>query len=182
MPNSAPGGCLFSPPVMNVPPDFDPVGAEKAASDLILGKPFKFAVPKHSLLRFLGASNRTFFIKHPTYGTLTHLSRELIGLNFDLHKIQEYSPAEKVKLMAENAERLSRIVAIVVLRDRWAIKWGCRWLTNYFLYRLEPAKMLELVRLINLMADLTDFIISIGLLTAPRRTTEPLPMEPDRPA
>ncbi|MBO0947281.1 hypothetical protein [Fibrella forsythiae] len=165
-----------------LPTDFDPIRAERAEADLLIGQTFRFRVPKHSLLRFFGASERTFHIKRPSYGTMTHISRVLIGLNFDLHKLHEYSPAENVKLMAENAERMARIVAITVLMDKWMIKWFGDWMTEYFLYRVDPGKMLEMVRLINLMADMTDFTHSIALLTARRRTTEPLPIEPNRPA
>lgn len=157
--------------------NFDAIAAEQQQLDILLDRGVFFTVEKRSILRFFGSKERRFVLKRFRLGTMDALSNEYIKTGYSVDHLKEDPFGESKRLVAQNAKRCARIIAIACLNSKWGIRLLTPFLADYLLWRLTPQKMLQLTRMINTMSDTPNFIGSIGLLSVTRRTTEPLPIE-----
>ena len=145
---------------------------EREELDLMVDKGVKFTVKKRSILRLIGSPEREFTIYQPYLGTLDLLSHEFLKIEFDEEKLRTDGLSESKRLASKAAKVLADILAIAVLSDKWKIKLFKPFLSQYFLWRVTPSKMLELSMIINIMMNLEGFINSIRL-NAIHRTANP---------
>jgi len=136
---------------------------EKKAVDTLLDSPRQFKVEKRSILRFIGKKERIFFIRQSTLGTLYHISRLSINLNFDESKIQKDPFFESKVLIEQHIKAISLIVAISVLNSRWKIYFLKNLLALYFRWRLTPSTLFALLVQIDEYNNVKDFMNSIRL-------------------
>ncbi len=154
------------------------IQAEKVELNTIIERGAKFSVDRRSLLsRLLKKPQRQFVIYQPYLGTLDYLSAEFIQMEFDAKRLEEQRFDETKRLVAINARRCARIVAIAVLNRKLYIKHLTRPLTEYLLWRVTPSKLYQLAMLISQMSNLVDFTSSIRLMSTQKRTTDPTPIE-----
>jgi len=145
---------------------------EREELDLMVDKGVKFTVKKRSILRLIGSPEREFTIYQPYLGTLDLLSHEFLKIEFDEEKLRTDGLSESKRLGSKAAKVLADILAIAVLSDKWKIKLFKSFLSQYFLWRVTPSKMLELSMIINIMMNLEGFINSIRL-NAVNKTASP---------
>ena len=134
-----------------------------------------------------------FTISEPTLAILDHISAEQIDLVVD-EKIMksEEGMSQARKLTGKHSRRLAKIIALAVLgqdyikmipegpRTRYEYdNKGLAELTDLFFHNIKPSKLIQLVVLINTMANLGDFINSIRLMSA-SRTTMPIRIEANK--
>lgn len=146
---------------------------ERAELDILLSAGMSFSVPKRSLLRYIGKPERSFLIAPLFHGTLNYLSREFVDMNFSEEAIQENAFAEAKRLMAHNARRAARVVAIAVLNSGWKIRWLSGLYSWYFLWHTTPKMLLQLTLKIQEASNLGDFTNSIRYLSVVARTATP---------
>jgi hypothetical protein len=92
-----------------------------------------------------------------------HLSAEFAKIDYSEDKIKSDGLSEVKRLAVSSCKPLANILAIAVLGSKWKI-WMFRWLlSEYFLWRVKPTKMLELSLIINYMMNQEGFITSIRL-------------------
>lgn len=152
----------------------DTLTAERNELDVLTGQPVRFRVPMRSILRrFSKTRERAFILEQPYLGTLDRLSAEYIRLELDEDAFNENPFAESKRVVAQNAQRAARIVAIAVLNSHWKIKWLLGIYTRYFLWRINTQKLSELILLIYPMASLVDFTHAIRYLSVTPRTSSP---------
>lgn len=157
--------------------DFEPHKAEQHEADVLINKGIRFTVPKRSLLRhFSKQKQRTFTIEQPYLGTLDVLSRVFLSIEFEESMLAENALAEAKRITAESARKCALAVAIAVLNSKWKIRLFAPLMANYFLWRIQPSKLIRLAIYINQINNLGDFISSIRLMSA-TRTTAPRRIE-----
>lgn len=150
--------------------EFDKVRAERKELDILLDKGMHFTVEKKSALRYFGKKERKFVIRQPYLGTLDKLSSIALGMEINENKIQEDTLGEVKRLSVENVKKCSEYVAVAVLNSGWKIKLFSKILSKYFLWRLNPSKLFEIVYIINQLSNFLDFTNSIRLISATRTT------------
>jgi hypothetical protein len=162
--------------------DFDPHKAEQHEADVLINRGIQFTVPKRSILRhFSRKKQRTFTIQQPYLGTLDVLSRVFLSIGFDETMLAENALAGAKRITAESARKCALAVAISVLNSKWKIRLFARLMAGYFLWRIQPSKLVQLAIYINQINNLGDFISSIRLMSA-TRTTAPHRIETTTPA
>lgn len=161
---------------MSDQPHFDNIRAEKQELDTLIERGMTFTVPVRSILRYLGKTERSFIIRQPYLGTLDYLSREFIDMDFSEEKLQGNAMGESKRLIAHNARRCARVIAIAILNSKWRIKLLAPLLASYLLWRITPDKLFKLTLLINTISNVADFTNSIRFLSV-TRTTSPALME-----
>lgn len=153
--------------------------AETSELNTLLERGMEFTVPKRSLLRWLGKPERTFEIKQPFLHTLDCLSAEFIAMDFSEAQLKLNPLGESKILAKKNAYLCAKVVAIAILNRRWKIRLLSPLLAYYLLDRLTPAKLFNLVVMINTISNLGDFTSSIRFLHASRTTTPALIETPE---
>jgi len=156
--------------------NMDLLNAEKSELDVMIDKGVEFKIPKRSIFRFLGKKERTFTINQPYLGTLDLLSAEFIKIDFDEERLKNDGLSESKLLASRSCKVLANILAISVLNSKIKIRLFKWILSNYFLWRVTPKKMLDLSLVINYMMNLEGFINSIRL-NAVNRTASPTLIE-----
>ncbi len=146
---------------------------ERNELDILLSSGMAFMVPKRSLLRFIGKPERSFLIAPLFLGTLDFLSREFVEMNFSEEAIQENAFGEAKRLLARNARRGGRVVAIAVLNSDWKIRYLSGLYAWYFRWHLTPQTLLRLTLKIQEASNLGDFTNSIRYLSVVARTATP---------
>lgn len=146
---------------------------ERAELDILLSAGMSFSVPKRSLLRYIGKPDRQFLIAPLFLGTLDYLSREFVEMNFSEEAIQENAFGEAKRLMAHNARRSARVVALAVLNSDWKIRWLAGLYAWYFRWHITPQVLLRLTLKIQEASNLGDFTNSIRYLSVVARTATP---------
>lgn len=157
------------------------IAAEQQQLDVLLDKGMFFDVEKRSLLRFIGKKERRFVIKQPYLGTLDALSNEFIKMEYSEDELKKDPFGESKRIVEHNALRCGRVIAIALLNSQWGIKLFTRILANYFVWHLNPQKLLDLTMMINTMANIPAFINSIRYLSVEKRTTKPILIEETSP-
>lgn len=166
---------------MEPQPTFDPIAAEQQQLDILLDRGMYFTVEKRSLLRFVGRKERRFLLKRFRLGTMDALSDEYLKMGYSIDELKADPLGESKRMIAQNARRCARIIAIACLNSKWGIRLLTPFVADYFLWRLTPQKLLQVTSMINAMTDTPNFIGSIGFLSVTRRTTEPIPIETKSP-
>lgn len=149
---------------------FDSLKAEKAEGDVLIDRGVAFTVPKRSILKWFSPKERSFTIHQPYLGTLDIISRIFLEIEIDENLLQENTLPETRKLIVQSARKCALIVAVSVLNSRWKIKYLSKMLSRYFLWRIQPDKLLKLAIYINQINNLGDFISSIRLMSMIRTT------------
>ena len=158
--------------------DFDAYKAERNELDLLIRKGVKFTTPKKSFLRWFGKKEREWIINQPFLGTLDRLSALYIEMGIDEKDfIGENALISAKKLTRKTAKLAAKVVAVAVLNDRVQINLYSGILASYFLWRLQPSKLLQICILINSMSNFGDFTNSIRLMSASRTTAPKTPKQ-----
>lgn len=156
---------------------FNAIRAERNELDILIDRGMYFTVPMRSLLKYFSKTKeRTLIIRAPFVHTQDRLSREFIDMDFSEEALQANPLGESKRLVAKNALRFARIVAIAILNRRWKINLLGPLLAHYLADRITSAKLLQIVLIINQISNTGDFINSIRLTFA-SRTTIPALME-----
>jgi len=159
-------------------PDFDAIRAERDELNTLIERGVSFTVAKRSWLRRIGKPHREFVLKQPYLGTLDYLSREYIEMDFNEANFSEGQIlSESKRLMARNATRCARIVALAILNDYWGIRLLSGLLSRYLLWHVTPQKLFQLTILINQISNVADFTNSIRFLSVSRTTAPPTRIE-----
>ncbi|PLK44407.1 hypothetical protein [Emticicia sp. TH156] len=162
--------------------NFDPRRAEMHEADVLINRGVQFTVPKRSILRYFSKQKlRTFTIEQPYLGTLDTLSHLFLSIEFNEEMLSENALAEAKRITAESAKKCAMAVAVSVLNSKWKIRLFAGLLANYFLWHIQPSKLIQLTIYINQINNLGDFISSIRLMSA-TRTTAPHRIETAAPA
>lgn len=152
--------------------------AELAQQRLLLSQGVAFQTPCQSWFsRLMGKKTRRWVLRQPYLGTLDHMSREWIDLDFQMDAIAQHGWGESRRLVHHNARRAARILAMAVLNSQWGIWWLTGLLSSYLRWRLTPEKLFQLVQILQQMSNLTDFTASIRLMSVAPRTTAPARIE-----
>jgi hypothetical protein len=161
--------------------EFDKLEAEKRELNLLINNGLSFEIEKTVKKRqkgFLGffkkrvreTEKMKFTIQEPTLYTLDRLSREQIEFSIDEKDFRLNGVAKVRGLVLDHSRRCARIVAIAVLGNGWEDRTRLQALENLFFKTIKPSKLMDLVRLINTMSNLGDFMNSIRLMSAVRTT------------
>lgn len=155
--------------------DFNRVSAEKAEADLLIDKGVFFTTPITSwICKLLGQKERRWTIKQPFLGTLDLQAPYQIKMDIDEDKIQKDPLVESKIITAKASYPAAMIIAMAVLNSRLSILFFARPLAYYFLWHIQPKKLIQIAILINTISDYGNFINSIRLMSASRRTTAPM--------
>lgn len=158
-------------------PESNTLEMERNELNVLIEKGVQFHVPKLSVLKYLSKKKeRTFTIHQPYLGRLDYLSAVFIEMEIDELKLQENPMQEAKQLVKKTAKLCAKAIAIAVLDTRFKIRLFSGFLTNYFYWRITPAKLLQLALLINAMSNYPDFTNSIRLMSG-ARTTIPAKVE-----
>lgn len=145
-------------------------------------------------LKKLVSITRKFVIKEPTLGTLDRLSAEWLEFAVDDMTTETINVLSKAReLVANNAERCARIIAIAVLgTDLLVPHVGFRGVVTYtedtekldeltrlFIHKIKPSELYQIFLTIDTMCNLGDFINSIRLMSI-QRTTMPIRVEENK--
>ena len=147
---------------------------ERAELDILLSAGMSFNVPKRSLLRYIGKPERQFLIKPLMVGTNDFLSREFVDMNFSEEEINKDPLGEAKRLMARNARRSAKVVAIAVLNSHWKIRLLTGLYSWYFRWHITPQILLQLTLKIHEAQNLGDFTNSMRYLSVVARTATPM--------
>lgn len=155
---------------------------EKKELDLLIEKGVSFKVPKRSFLKHFGNKERVFEIKPLCAGTLYNLYHKFIEIDINENLLMNIETAtEEAKRVLINSKIIAEIIAIAVLNSYLKLKLFKNILSKYFLWRITPKKMDEILHIIFAMENLPDFISSTRLAktiprqTAPKRVDTELP-------
>ncbi|CAG5072869.1 hypothetical protein DYBT9623_04409 [Dyadobacter sp. CECT 9623] len=149
--------------------NFDYIAAEVQQQQVLLDKGLTFK-----------AGRKEYLIEQPYLGTLDYLAAELLRLDVDLKKLESKESLEifeeQKRIVAPNARRCARIVAIAVLNKKWKIRFLTEYYAQKFLWSVKPSDLMKLTSIILRASNLTDFSASIALLSV-NRTTAPQAIE-----
>lgn len=149
--------------------DFDYTAAEAREQQILLDKGITFK-----------AGKKEYLIEQPYLGTLDYLAAELLRFELDRDKLSSDKPMEvfeeQKRMVAPNARRCARIVAIAVLNSKWKIKLLTWYYAQKFLWSIKPSDLMKLTSIILKASNLSDFSASIALLSV-NRTTAPQAIE-----
>ena len=137
------------------------INAEQGELDSLIEKGFSFKVKK-----------REFLVREPYLGTLDRLSDLFIKMDYDITKLDTEFMQESKRMAHASAKMCAKVIAIAVLNNKWKIRLLSGAMYRYFLWNIQPSKLFELTRLINLTCNLRDFTYSIISMSA-ARTTKP---------
>ena len=149
--------------------NFDYNAAEAREQQILLDKGITFT-----------AGEKEYLIEQPYLGTLDYLAVELLRLDVDLKKLESKLGMEifeeQKRVVAPNARRCARIVAIAVLNSKWKIRFLTEFYAQKFLWSVRPSDLMKLTSIILKASNLSDFSASIALLSV-NRTTAPQAIE-----
>ena len=131
----------------------------------------------------------SYEIQEPTLSVLDRLSSIWLDMNVDEDTLSAGGTAtlvEAKQIVAQNCERMARIIAIAVLGEDYHVTEvnvkGCirRYnddkeldrLTELFYYTIKPSKLVNISNIVTRMSNLGDFIGSMRLMSG-ARTTKP---------
>lgn len=181
--------------------EFDKIEAEKRELNLLIGMGLTFMLDHTIKKRQAGilgylkkrltvAETLTFKIEEPTLATLDRLASEQVELRIDEKALSSGTGLSEAKnLTNQHAKRCAKIIALAVLGSDYmeATQHGARVeyipnekklkeLTELFFQNIKPSKLIDLVKMVNLMSNMGDFCNSIRSLSA-SRTTMPTEIE-----
>ncbi|WP_337043863.1 hypothetical protein [Emticicia sp. 17c] len=156
---------------------FDALRAEQNEADVLINRGISFEVPMRSPLKYFSRTRQRTFVIHQLYlGTLDIISRIFLSLPLDEAAIAADPLREAKRISAESARKCALAIAIAVLNSQWKIKLFSGLLANYFLWRIQPSRLVQVAFYLNQLSNLGDFISSIRLMSA-IRTTAPSQVE-----
>lgn len=117
------------------------------------------------------AGRFNFKLRQPYAGTLFEVSKVACELGFDEGKFSENPLGEIWHVTRENSRGLSRIIAIVILRDRLRIMLFKGLLSRYLLWHLTPSRLKEITEGLITACNMVDFLTSIRSIAGVRITT-----------
>lgn len=130
---------------------------EKQAVDTLLEQGMTF---KAGLFRF--------HLQQPYLGTLLHMSRLYAEIAIDEEKLKDSAYAGSYMLVPQNAKRVSKLIALAVLRSRVKIKLFAGLLSWYMLWNLTPEKLFAIMGMVLVIGNTASFTNSIRLIQALR--------------
>lgn len=131
---------------------------------------------------------KTFSIKEPTLSTLDRMSELWMSMYIDESKLTGNNSLEEAKLLvAKNAKRMARVIAISVMGEDYFLREhtkrgklikrtddnGLSQLEDLFFHNLKPSTLIQLSSNIIGVCNLGDFIASMRLISC-ARTTAPI--------
>jgi len=158
---------------------------EQSIINMLLDRGMEFNLPKRSILRhFSKNKERTFTLQESYLGTLDLLTDQYLKIDIVEKSLQDNVFLESDRVVKVNHKRTARIVAIAWLNRYCYVPvipfvWGFYnypliWLVSkYFHTRLKPSKLLKITTIIRQLMNTADFILSIRLMVAIQRTSQP---------
>lgn len=147
---------------------------EQKAVDTLLHRGVRVSIPKRSLLRYIGKTDRTFTIRQSYLGTLFEISRVALRLDYDEKLIADNAFAESKQLAKRHVKSMALICAIAILNSKWKIYLLSWPLSRYLLWRLTPQRLAQLSLTVMQLNNISDFINSIRLMSGARMTAPKL--------
>lgn len=151
---------------------------EQKAVDTMLHRGVEVSIPKRSLLRYIGKSERTFIIRQSYLGTLYEISRIALKLEYDEKLIAESAFTESKQLAIRHCKNMALICAIAILNSIWSIRLFSGIFSRYLLWRITPEKLAKLSIVVMQMNNISDFINSIRLMSGVRLTAPKSDLSP----
>lgn len=156
----------------------------------LVDRGIEFSIPTKGLWeRLIYGKERKFEITQLCYGALDLITEDMLQIKINEDKVKEFPLQESDRLVKEHSSRVARIIAVAVLNSNCVSSFGQRngnplftkpnykrinALAEYFRWRLETKKTLEIAFIIRQLMNTGDFTSSIRLISgAIRRTTEP---------
>jgi hypothetical protein len=137
----------------------DKINVERQTVDTLLDNGMVF---KAGFLRFR--------VRQPYLGTLLHMSKIFMEIALDEEKLKDSAYAGSFMLVPENAKRVSRLVAIIILNSKWKIKLFTPFLAHYLLWKVTPSKLFSIMGMVMVMSNTASFTNSIRLIHTLRVT------------
>lgn len=140
---------------------------EKNAVETMLEHGVRFHVDTNGIFRIL-VKRIPFRINQPYLGTLLHISRIFLEISLDEKKLGENAYQESYMLVPENAKRAAKLISLAVLNSKWKIRLFSGLLTNYFIWRITPSKLFQIMLLVLTISNTASFTNSIRLIQSLR--------------
>jgi len=154
---------------------FDPVQAEQREIDLAIERGFHFTLETKGFFGRLKKQN--FHVNPPTLRTMVRLNRIFLELKFSEEDMKRDWMNVTKDVVIDNAKLLAEVVAIAVLNGRKVTVEEEMKLTNYFFENLTSQKLGQIMKLIYITTNISDFITSIRSLYVHPRITAPTLVE-----
>lgn len=143
---------------------------EIKAVDTILDKGVRVPIPTPFLLRVIGIKQVSVIVRRPVMGTMLRISKRYVQLHVD-EEIHEKEWQDWVTMFVDNLIPVSRIVAIGMLRGKWAGLLFTRPLAYYLRWHMNTRQMAEIAALLVTLSGIQDFMNTITFLRGMKTTT-----------
>lgn len=138
--------------------------------DTILDKGVRVPIPTPLFLRFIGIRKFNMVVRRPVIGTLLRISKRYVMLRID-EKFDEQDWQDWLMLFNEKAKPVSEIVAVGMLRGKWAGRLFTWFLARYLRWHLDTKQMAEIAAMLVTLSGIQDFMNTITFLRGMKTTT-----------
>ena len=149
---------------------------EIKAVDTILDKGVRVPIPTPFLLRKIGIKKVNVVVRRPVMGTMLRISKRYVQLNVD-EKLHEKEWQDWVQMFVRNMKPVSMIVAVGMLRGKWAGWLLARPLAHYLRWHLNTRELAEIAAMLVTLSGIQDFMNTITFLRG-MKTTAPANVSP----
>jgi len=143
---------------------------EIKAVDTILDKGVRVPIPTPFFLRIIGIKQVSVVVRRPVMGTMLRISKRYVQLKVS-EKIYEKEWQDWVTMFVGNLIPVSRIVAVGMLRGKWAGLLFTRPLAYYLRWHMNTRQMAEIAALLVTLSGIQDFMNTITFLRGMKTTT-----------
>lgn len=107
----------------------------------------------------------------PSYaGTLYSIAHLAVKMDIDEEKVQQSWLREGHKLAIEHMQSLCEIIAIAILNGPLKIRLFKKMLGRYLFWKLTPEKLFQIVMVVIMLGNTSDFLHTIRLVFGTRIT------------
>jgi hypothetical protein len=144
---------------------------EIKAVDTILDKGVRVPIPTPFLLRAIGIKKVSVVVRRPVMGTMLRISKRFVQLRVD-KDLHEKEWQQWVEVFVKKMKPVSMIVAIGMLRGKWAGYLFARPLAWYLRWHLNTRELAEIAAMLVTLSGIQDFMNTITFLRG-MKTTAP---------
>jgi hypothetical protein len=143
----------------------------------LLNEGFSFKLDRIYSAPFSKVKTRTFVIKPIVLAVLTELSEEYLKMDMNESLITADANQEVKILTRKHAYKSCRVIALAVAGNSIFRSVTIPFLTNYFLMRIDSAKLSQLTALVHHLSNYPDFVSAIRYSSAARTTAPEEPID-----
>ncbi|MDD4819831.1 MAG: hypothetical protein PHD21_03230 [Flavobacteriales bacterium] len=143
--------------------------SQKRAVEALLEKGIDIEIKHRSILRYIVPKTK-WHVSPPTLGVLYGMAGEFAQMEMEEEKIDLQPLNYGFALARENAENLSRALAVSFIGGRMSMGIVGRLVARYLMWHMTPAEMFAAVVSVITMSGTADFINSIRLIKGIRLT------------